>query len=200
MKNFVILTDSTEHGVRSTTLGAERPISEPMLCQFLDLIPHSHLQYAFTMKENRNSMLPYLKQDSFYYMKLLTQLFQLNKNFRICVYIEEHDSRNTRHVHGVVSTHKRIRYKNAQIPGMQMYFTKLKKPLKNLTADEIMAGGPIINCDTIPTGERSPPPTYWRRYILKCETKYINTIIRVSMKNKILVDNTKKKNGIPKEI
>ncbi len=199
MKNFIILTDQNENGVRSTTLGAERPISEQMLCQFTEKIPYSHKQYAFTMKENRNTMLPYLKQDTFYYMKLLTQMFQQNSNFRICIYCEEHDSRNVRHVHGIITTHKRLYYKDAQIPGMNMYFTPLRKPIKTLSADEIMAGGPIKFYDHIPTEKCPPPPMYWRRYIIKGNSLYLNTILRVSTKKKILVDITKK-NGLPKTL
>ncbi len=191
------LYDFIENGVRRTTLGAKRPISHENISKYISKIPVSHKRYAFTLKENRNTMLPYLKQDPAYYDKLLHSIFINNKLLRIAIYTEEYDSHNTRHLHGIISTNKHLRYTAVQIPGMQFHFIKIRKPLKPLTADEIRAGGPIRLYEVPKTSEPYPPkPEYWEKYILKGNKTELKLIYRVSKKIKILDDSTKKENGI----
>ncbi len=191
-----------EMGVRSATLTTEGSLSLAELKNFLTAIPKSHFQYAFTMKENRSCMTRYLESTPLYYHILMRRQFLDSKNLRTAIWLEELDTKGRRHIHGVISAHKKIYYKNLQMPGIHFHLTPMSKYVKPLqTADEILLGR--RNSFVTPSSEKKTKwqnPEHWEKYILKKKKDKIFLILRVLRKSPQLKSRGKVGNALPKEI
>ncbi len=191
-----------EMGVRSATLATEGSISLAELQNFLTAIPNSHLKYAFTWTENRDTMTRYLESTPLYFHILMRRQFLDNKNLRTAIWFEELDSKGRRHIHGVISAHKQIYYKKLQMPGLHLHLTPMSKYVKPLqTADEILLGR--RNSFVTPSSKKKTKwqnPEHWEKYIIKQKKDKIFLILRVLRKSPKLKSRGIVGNALPKEI
>ncbi len=73
-------------------------------------IPLSRKTYTITIKENRSKIIKYLGFEENYYQEIIKKIMKDNINVRECIWIEEKDSRQVRHIHGIIASRREIKY------------------------------------------------------------------------------------------